>query len=124
MYIGNDEYLGATGGGISSKSLLTVTNSTIADNDGAFGGGIGGGGRIVVRNSVLENNTAQFGGAIDISHGSLTVEQSVVSDNHNFGYSGQDGGGALALYASVATIARSTVNDNHGGYFSNAGISE
>ena len=124
VYIGNDEYFGGTGGGSTSRSLLTVANSTIADNDGAFGGGIGGGGRIVVRNSVLENNTAQFGGAIDISHGSLTVEQSVVSDNHTFGYSGQDGGGALALYASVATIARSTVNDNHGGYFSNAGISE
>ena len=107
------------GGGIfaADNSRLTITNSSIVGNQafGDVGGGIATGANVAltVRDSQFFDNASYYGGgAIDL-RGSLSMEDSTVSRNNG------DSGGGLHL-AGTATIARSTITDNHA--FDNEGV--
>jgi hypothetical protein len=80
-----------TGGGVSNEGTLTITHSTIADNDAdSYGGGI-------------EN----------FSSGILNVVNTTVSGNVANGNTGSDGGGGLDLFSDGSvTIAYSTIANN------------
>ncbi len=81
-----------SGGGIASTGTLTVEESTVYDNNAANGGGIyvENGGASTIQGSTIVDNTAllggttpsgAYGGGIDVSSGTLTLNNSIVAGN-------------------------------------------
>lgn len=91
---------GCSGGGVANGGQMTVTNSTVQNNQGE---GIYSSGSLDVQSSSFANNN---GSAISSYYGSLTVEGSSFNGNHNFG-----DGGAIDARGSVV-IRNSTFNGN------------
>ncbi len=98
---------GYAGGGIDNAGTLTVSDSAI-ENCSAYlaGGGVYGSGAITVTGSTIANNNASLssGGGI-YSAGGLTVSGSTIEGNSASG----DGGG---IFAEGATITDSIVENN------------
>jgi predicted outer membrane repeat protein len=122
------------GGGIYSRGMLTILNSTISDNNG--GGiytrdsnlkvidstisgnskdGVGGGihsrySSVMISGSTISGNTATYssGGGGIYSNGALYVIDSTISDNST----GGRGGG---IKGSFVTVTNSTVSGNSAG---------
>lgn len=107
------------GGGIRNSGTLTLTNSSISDNDGTGGGGIYNTGTLTLTNSAVRGNTTFGSGGGIRSDGTLTVIQSTVSGN-TAGY-----GGGIQISNGTLTLTNSTVRDNgsdtHGGGIINYG---
>ncbi|HEX6616231.1 MAG TPA: choice-of-anchor Q domain-containing protein [Gemmatimonadales bacterium] len=100
--------LSSDGAGILNAGTLTVSNSTITQNEStANGGGITNTGTLtLVATTVSANNAQQSGGGI-YSSGSLTVQRSTLFGN----FAVADGGGIYATAAS-ARIFASTISGN------------
>ncbi len=99
-----------------SKTLLTITNSTIANNDALLGdgGGIEATGiTTTVTGTTVDGNTAssEGGGIESEGGGSLTVTDSTISNNHS---SSNDGGGIQADGGAVV-VTNSTISGNSSG---------
>lgn len=120
----------ANGGGIhNSFGLVTVMNSTLADNraEGMPGDGFGGaidslGGTVTIQQSTLNDNFAMAAGggvsaSADTLGGSLSVESSTIAQNTAGEFqSNQGDGGGLYIQSSVnATVLASTVAYNSAG---------
>jgi hypothetical protein len=100
------------GGGLANGAMLTLRNSTIADNTADVGGGIYNSpfGHLTIDHSTVRNNTAREGGGVDNwASGTLTVVASSFQDN-----SAATGGG-LELNGS-AIIRDSTISGNQAQY--------
>lgn len=100
------------GGGIYTASVLTLTDSIVADNTASNmdlfgdGGGIWGGGRLTLTNVTLSGNEAHdVGGGIDFD-GTVTFTGVTVNGNT----AGHAGGGIYNL--GLMTITDSAVTDN------------
>ncbi len=111
------------GGGISSDTgNLTVSNSTIRNNQSLYptGGARGGGifsrlGTLNVINSTISDNTADFnGGGIDSGPGPAYITNSTISGNRvgKVGYSGGGGGGGIIAFNNTLVMNNSTVVSN------------
>ncbi len=108
---------------------MTVTDSTISNNqaEGTQGGGLGGaidsfGGAVIVRQSTVNDNFAQIaGGGISVAGSvpaaTLTIENSTIAQNNVGDFQSMQGdGGGLYIQASVnATVFASTVAFNNAG---------
>jgi hypothetical protein len=124
---GNDSYRGLFGApGGNYEMNLTVSGLTITN--GASGGG--GGGilllysyphadypepSLTVKNSSISGNSAGVGGGIEAIRGSITVQNSDVSDNVATGDNFGIGGGGIYLFPGVTgtlTIESSTISGN------------
>jgi large repetitive protein len=93
---------------------LTISKGN-AGNSG-YGGGIESVGTLTVDHVVITGNRAAAGGGLANAGGSLTVENSEVSDNTDSGYGGAgiNNGGVRNVPGSV-TIEHSTLADDFGG---------
>jgi hypothetical protein len=131
---------GAGGGvynnGRSGSATLTVTNSTISNNqaEGAGGGiynnGIEGSAMLTINNCSLSGNSAGTGGgmynAASVGSGTISITNSTLRNNSAIG-----SGGGIANYAAdpvgsaVLTITNSTLTENYsdfsGGAIQNRG---
>ncbi|MEJ7849440.1 MAG: choice-of-anchor Q domain-containing protein [Pyrinomonadaceae bacterium] len=99
------------GGGISSGSILTITNTTISNNSANFAGGMIIGKATELTNVMVLNNTAsQRGGGIYNSSffQPLTILSSTIGGNQ----AGTQGGGIFANDSSRTTITSSVVENN------------
>jgi predicted outer membrane repeat protein len=111
---------GFDGGGICAAGTVTVTNSTI-DNNQTTSGGDGGGvcafGAATVTNSTISNNSATGeGGGIDADGGLTLIYATVV---HNTAAAGANiGFPTLASFASVVALPQGGI-----GNCSNTGVS-
>jgi predicted outer membrane repeat protein len=110
---GNSAY---NGGGLNVQAgSVTITDSTIRDNDGPFGGGILSYGALTVLDSAITDNTATFdGGGIFIS-GTLSPTSLVLSNATLSGNtSGRNGGGLYATSATLdpVTLTNDTITNN------------
>lgn len=108
------------GGGIANYGRLTVTSSSIRDNNANFSGGIGGvgGTRTVITSSNIMNNHANVNGGGLANDGFMSVSGSRVIANT----AGSLGGGVAS--DGNLTITSSNVNDNQafsGGGLANVG---
>ena len=119
-----DNHGGISGGAISgatSNANITVTNSTITNNDADYGGGIfaAPGATTTITDSTLSSNTASLrGGGAIANRGDLTVTDSTLSGN-----SAQTGGGGI-YNDGTATITNCTIYNNtasQGGGLDNLG---
>ena len=99
--------------GILNSGTLTIKNSTISANTAAFtdAGGIANSGTLTLTNSTVSNNTAgEAGGGIE-SRGTLIVTGTTISGNT----STWDGGGIYSVRGSSLTITNSTISGNRTG---------
>jgi hypothetical protein len=96
---------GSSQGGVSNNSgLLTIQNSIISGNTGAGVSNFGGfssGGNLSIKNSTISGNA---GGGVSNIYGTLTIENSTVSNN--------TGGGGVSNFDGSLTIANSTISGN------------
>jgi fibronectin-binding autotransporter adhesin len=70
---------------ISTSSIVTIhgiriTGGTTSPSPGVGGGVYNDGGTLTINDSIISNNTAKFGGGIN-SHGSLTIANTNISNN-------------------------------------------
>lgn len=98
------------GGGIANRGRLTVTGSSIHDNEANFSGGIGGGSGTVTRivNTSVFDNTANVNGGGLANDGDMTIINSRITDNTATG----GVGGGLANDGTLRIVS-SDVNENH-----------
>lgn len=117
------------GGGIYNEGTLTVSDSTISNNDAvnASGGGIENFGTLIVRNSIVSGNavTNGNGGGIDNVFGTVTISSSNVSGNTvsaNSNGAGVASNGVLAISESAVTGNTVTGSGNGGGISSQGSL--
>ncbi|WP_254446759.1 choice-of-anchor Q domain-containing protein [Dolichospermum sp. UHCC 0259] len=118
-----NNYSSYQGGGIYNDGVLTLVNSTVADNkvDGFYhgGGGIYNGGQAILLGTTIKNNTADSGGGIQ-SSGTLTISNSTIYNNTSQGF----GGGIY--HSGTTSLINSTVSGNQadysGGIYASDGI--
>jgi predicted outer membrane repeat protein len=109
------------GGGVCSDGTLTIENSTITNNTALAigGGGIYNGGIMTISEVTIKNNFARDSGGGVSSSGTLTIEDSAITDN------GATFGGGIINYSRL-TVYGSTITRNgaiYGGGISNNGKS-
>ncbi|MBK8022885.1 MAG: hypothetical protein IPK19_16000 [Chloroflexi bacterium] len=107
------------GGAILNHGVLTVSDSTLRNNNvvGSFsaGGAIDNftGTLTLVRSTLSGNSAADYGGAISNNNGTMRVINSTVSGNAVTGGGVADGGGAFDIFnASTVLIVNSTIANN------------
>ena len=99
------------GGGILNEGVLTLTDSTLSNNEG---GGFGGGilnintGTATLTNSTISGNISSFHGGGIANAGTLTLINSTISGN----VTGNLGGGGFWTSGGVVTLTQSTVCEN------------
>ncbi|MCH8914138.1 MAG: hypothetical protein IIA33_11290, partial [Planctomycetes bacterium] len=99
----------SAGGGIFNEGVLTLTDSTLSNNEGGdFGGGIFNLGTATVTNSTFSGNVASFHGSGIGNAGTLTLTHSTISGNSGAGA----GGGGFWTSGGVLTLSYSTVCGN------------
>ncbi len=93
-------------GAVAAINNLTVTNGNTSN---FIGGGIfNDGGTLTLTNSIVSNNTARSGGGIFNNAGTLTLTNSTVSNN----YASEFGGGGIGNTNGTLTLTGSTVSGN------------
>jgi hypothetical protein len=120
----------ALGGGIFDIGVaVTVTDSTITNNEaGIVGGGIWSspGAPLLITDSTIANNAAGSGGGIFDPGNALTITDSTVADNTVHGTGGVgggifSGGGATIGASIVATNTANGSTNNCSGIFTSVG---
>ncbi len=110
----------STGGGISNRENLTVTNSTIFGNTTTtFAGGIRNfdAGNLTIINSTISGNTAATSNGGINNNGTLTIIDSTISGNTAATFNGGIGN------TGTLTITDSTISGNTAATANNGGIS-
>jgi predicted outer membrane repeat protein len=102
------------GGGVYSDtgSLLTMSNSTISENEAASaGGGVydGSDSTVTQISSTISGNSAETGGGGIYSEGTLEVSNSTISGNSN---NVTGGGGGIFNHTGVARMWNTTIAGN------------
>jgi len=94
------------GGIVTSGGTMTLSDSTVADNEAATGGGLTNDGVLTVERTTISGNTASaFGGGISSSD-TFTVVNSTIAGN-----SAVDAGGGIFAVGEVA-LTFTTLSDN------------
>ena len=93
----------ASGGGIRNAGTLKLTGCAVVDNSAARGGGIESSGELTLINCTVAGNSAKTtGGGLDISGGTVSVENSIVAGNRaeggNDNIRKEDGASVSASY--------------------------
>nr|HMS43569.1 choice-of-anchor Q domain-containing protein [Pyrinomonadaceae bacterium] len=104
----------STGGGILSLSNLTISNSFVRNNTAvnSFGGGIYHGvGTLTITNSTISNNNCPsvngHGGGVEVDTGTGTITNSTIMSNQ----AGNVGGG-INIEQGVLTVNNSNISNN------------
>ncbi|MBR2693595.1 MAG: hypothetical protein IKE69_05215 [Thermoguttaceae bacterium] len=94
----------ASGGGIHNSGVLNLTGCAVVDNSAARGGGIENVGELTLINCTVAGNRAKTtGGGLDLSGGSVSVENSIVAGNS------AEGGGDNIHKSDAAAVSASYV---------------
>jgi hypothetical protein len=112
------------GGGINNGGTLTVTNSTISNNEANGGGGIYNSGTMTVSHSTISGNSSIANGGGIANNGILTVSNSIISGNYTSFFPQGSGGGIYnggSLTVSNSTISGNTAENGYGGGIGNVG---
>jgi CSLREA domain-containing protein len=101
---------GQSGGGLFNKGQAKLENVIVTGNQAENGAGVSSSSSLLIVGSTISGNVVfDFGGSGGgiYSDGALTVNDSVLSDNHAF----EDGGGIYHI-GSLLTINGSAIRDN------------
>lgn len=100
----------SAGGGIENQGTMTLTNSTVRDNNAILGGGVANFGALTVSGSDLYGNVTTSlgqGGGIHNSF-DLTVQTSNIHDNT----AGTGGGGGISSDGGEVVVGQTAVYNN------------
>lgn len=102
------------GGGIRSRGdLVTLTDSIVSDNSAHNrGGGVFVHGSLTVANSVVSNNEALDGGGVKVMYGVAKFSDSTISGNV-----ADESGGGISVVEGNLRVESSRIFDNQGGTF-------
>jgi len=113
---GGNVGVSGSGGGLFNHGVLALEHTTVSHNAADGGGGLVNVGGLVTitRSTIRENDSVHEGGGIRVSGGAVTILRSTLADNF------ADGGGALALGVSpppfespsTVVITESAIVDN------------
>lgn len=98
----------SAGGGIENLGTLTLTNSTVRNNEAPFGAGIANDGTLTVTGSDIHNNVADMRGGGMHNSFNLTVQTSRIYDNE----AGSGGGGGISSEGGDVIVAQTAVYNN------------
>jgi hypothetical protein len=115
---------GNSGGAVSFYDIdaATVDSSTVSGNTARWGGGIndwggdrsGGSGTLTVSNSIVsENHASRYGGGVyAFATDAVTIQNTTIDNNASVG-----GGAGVSLYwiYGLASVQGSTITNNHAG---------
>jgi hypothetical protein len=123
----SDNYAESEGGGILDDGNLTVSDSSVLDNEAATGGGLYENGTLTLQSSTIEDNDASVaGGGID-NEADATISDTTISYNCSAGDDGA-GGGIYNDTAGDLELEDSTLAHNldplEGGGIYNLGFSD
>ena len=111
---------GAYGGGIKVLGQLTLTRSTVSDNEADDGGGISNGGTLTVDDSTIARNTSSTNGGGISNYGPpstniVSLNSTTVTDNTAGDGGGGSGGGGVSFegIAGAFTLSNTIVAGNH-----------
>ncbi len=76
---------GCNGGAINNWGILTITGSTLDNNDSYYGGGIYNAGILTITNSTISNNASFAGSAIYNTGSVLNIIFSTIAENRAWG---------------------------------------
>jgi hypothetical protein len=121
--------VGGDGGGIyNSGGTLTITNSSVSQNQagtsdpipGGSGGGISNSGTLTIINSTIDSNGCAISGGGIANYGTLTFTNSTVSDNYAYGQHdgipwGHGGGIVGGVAFNNSTLSGNSANLSAGG---------
>ena len=114
----NSNSAGVSGGGIYNIGTVTLNDSTLNGNAAVSdGGGIwnaAGVGVVIMNNGLLNGNFSNQGGGIYSTHGTVTLNNVIVSNNFTLSGANHDGGG-IYLLSSVANLTGGVIHDNISG---------
>ena len=87
------------GGGIINSGTLSLTDSTVTENNAVYGGGLRNDGKLTLINSTISANaaSAEGGGIYNSPDGNLVLTNNTISGNN-----ADDGGGIFNAAGSVA----------------------
>ena len=98
----------SAGGGVENLGTMTLSNSTVRNNDAPFGAGVANGGTLTISDSDLYDNVAGTrGGGIHNSF-NLTVETSNIYSNE----AGSGGGGGISSESGDVLVRQTAVYNN------------
>jgi fibronectin-binding autotransporter adhesin len=103
------------GGGLrNDHGTVTLTNCTIADNDGqSVGGGLSSfGGTMTLTNCTVTSNVAQYGGGLYTVEGKLILTNCTVAANRVKAFAGRPGGGGIDTYGQSLVLTNTIVAGN------------
>jgi hypothetical protein len=110
------------GGGIANNGVLTLTSTTVSENQaGGGGGGVFNAGTMTLNLATIADNQADSAGGI-LNQGALTVVDTTVSGNASVG----EAGGLSNHPGATASLTRTTLEGNNvtsgsGGGIANSG---
>jgi CSLREA domain-containing protein len=99
---------GGEGGGVFNDGTITLTKSTVSDNEAQQGGGMSTPGAATLISSVVKDNFAGVGAGIYYSFGELSLVRSAVTGNSGAGV----GAGIATEGLGSATVERSVISGN------------
>jgi len=107
--INNGNIEGSSGGGIYNLGSVTITNSTISNNQALdSGGGIFNSGSLVISDSTIRDNYVSYfgGGGIQNDGGAVEINNSTITGN------AASWGGGVDTYLGTTTITGSIITNN------------
>ncbi len=110
----------SSGGAIHNLGTLAITDSTFYANTSHSGGAIAndqGGHSLTITHSTISDNEAAYGGGIDTYYGSTTtVTDSTLTANRALGTICGSCGGAVGNDGGTTRLVHDTIWGNYGGY--------
>jgi hypothetical protein len=101
---------GIEGGGIRNTGVLDITESIISDNSAdALGGGILNYGDLTITGSIFRRNLAATGGGVYDESGTVSVADSLFSDNAAHG---SGNGGGISVTSGILHVSNSIFSNN------------
>jgi len=101
----------------SPTATVFLSDLTIQNGGGAvWGGGVNNSGTLTIDNSTVSQNWAEYGGGVN-NGGTLTINNSTISGNTGLGNNHPNGGGIYN--SSTLTISNTTFSGNGGHYGGN-----
>jgi hypothetical protein len=107
----------SAGGGIENLGMMTITSSTVRNNEAPVGGGIANDGTLTVGGSDVHSNSATARGGGIHNAFNLTVQTSNIHGNQ-----AGSGGGGISSEAGDVVVARTAVYNNIATSFGGGGI--
>ena len=98
----------SAGGGVENLGTMTLSNSTVRDNDAPFGAGIVNAGTMTVSGSDIYGNMADTQGGGFHNSFNLTIQTSNIYDNE----AGSGGGGGLSSEGGTVIVEQTAVYGN------------